>query len=704
MYHNYYHLKTDPFRLSPDHRFCYGHRSYRRARHYMDYALDRGEGFVVVTGAPGTGKSTLIEDLFAGLRGQPVVKAKLASTQLEADDLLRMVAFSFSVGAEGVDKATVLHRLTQSLGKQRSAGRKALLVVDEAQDLPAGALEELRLLTNLQEDTHPLLQIFLVGQPGLRDMIRDKSLEQLHQRIVAACHLEPLGLEETQAYVEHRLSRAGWEGDPCVTDAAFHIIQQFSDGIPRRINLICSRLFLHGSVEELHQLRTRDVRSVLQELHEEDLCALDDVTQEIIDLLVDIPLDVRDDCVPNVQLAPPPKTPPAPIPLKIENEEGERPELPEPAAAPVAEAEPDVPKLHVPGAAATSTESNVPADDRAAEAESDTAAPRPTQQRRVKRARRVAAAALVISLFGVGFYAVDVQPIPRMRAFVAEQFAQGTEKLNALRGRDANKSRSEVRDAKGPRVPESSQRPPPRTPANSVSANRNDAPARSAGVPQGNEPTAQAESAAQERRDVAPVQGGADTVKEDEGSNLRESRTDRETRNAERSEGPQEKELYGPVRYDRVVTEDVGVPAPTDASFPALEEKLRRIPLNVVRMEDGSLRINLRSAVPFANNSAEIDPASIDVLDKLAGALASHDNIELRVVGHASQGGAEEYNIDLSRRRAEAVANSLRERSNEQIKLSVEGRGSSEPVVPHDSADRKLNRRTVVYISTVDEG
>ncbi len=303
MYHKFYNLTTEPFRLSPDHRFCYKHRSYGRAKTYMTYALDREEGFVVVTGSPGTGKSTLIEDLFADLKAKPVVKAKLVSTQLEADDLVRMVVFSFGVQAAGLDKATLIVQLTDVLVKHRRSGRRALLVVDEAQDLSHSALEELRLLTNLQKDSVPLLQIFLVGQQELRDLIRDKSMEQLHQRIIAACHLEPLKAEETRAYVEHRLIYVGWNGDPCISDAAFHMIHEFSAGVPRRINLVCSRLFLHGCVEERHKLLVADVQEVLQELVDENLDPLDDIPREINDLVADIPAGLRDECTPSKRVA-----------------------------------------------------------------------------------------------------------------------------------------------------------------------------------------------------------------------------------------------------------------------------------------------------------------------------------------------------------------------------------------------------------------
>jgi len=150
-------------------------------------------------------------------------------------------------------------------------GGRALLIVDEAQDLTPKALEELRLLTNLQQDGQPLLQIFLLGQSELRDLVHSAGMEQVHQRIVAASHLQALKENETRAYVEHRLSVVGWRNDPAISTAVYPVIFKFSEGVPRRINLICSRLFLHASVERRHQISVADAKTVVAELQEEQL-------------------------------------------------------------------------------------------------------------------------------------------------------------------------------------------------------------------------------------------------------------------------------------------------------------------------------------------------------------------------------------------------------------------------------------------------
>jgi len=273
MYEVFYQLKLEPFRLSPDHKFRFEHKGYAQARAYMVYAFRRAEGFVMITGRPGTGKTTLIGELVESLPRDEIFTANLVCTQLRADDLLKTVGYSFGVGSARIDKAELLQRLTVLLHRWHREGRRALLIVDEAQDLTFSAMEELRLLTNIQVGGQPLLQIFLVGQPQLRDMILAPEMEQVHQRIVAASHIEGLQAEETEAYVIHRLQVVGWQGDPAIDRAIFPLLHKFSEGIPRRINLICSRLFLLGSVEQRHAIDVEDVRVVISELQAEHLAA-----------------------------------------------------------------------------------------------------------------------------------------------------------------------------------------------------------------------------------------------------------------------------------------------------------------------------------------------------------------------------------------------------------------------------------------------
>jgi len=255
------------------------HHSYKKAKAYMQYALQRQEGFVMVTGRPGTGKTTLINDLTSQLVSQGNLHAALTSTQIQADDLLRLVVLKFGLDGETGQKAQLIYRLETFLHRLAREGRRPLLIIDEAQDLAVDAMEELRLLTNLQRDNQPLLQIFLVGQEELRQTVLSRGLEQLHQRIVAACHLTPLDLEATEDYILHRLHRVGWDNDPKLSDDIFDPIHQASLGIPRIVNQICSRLLLHGMVEEKHALVLEDILEVINDLNAEQLLPMpsDDV-------------------------------------------------------------------------------------------------------------------------------------------------------------------------------------------------------------------------------------------------------------------------------------------------------------------------------------------------------------------------------------------------------------------------------------------
>jgi type II secretory pathway predicted ATPase ExeA/outer membrane protein OmpA-like peptidoglycan-associated protein len=271
MYERFYGLATDPFRLSPDHHFCFNHDNFARAKAYIDYALHRAEGFVMITGRPGTGKTTLVHDLLDRLAGTDVKVAMLMSTRLGAEDLLRMTAYAFGLDPKAPNKAMVLQGLMDFLSQQYQHGQRALLIIDESQDLAASALEELRLLTNLQHAGQPLLQIVLIGQESLRDLVRSREMEQLHQRLLAAWHLEPLGPVETVGYIQHRLTKAGWQGDPEFQPGVMQAIHGFSGGVPRMINLVCSRLLLHGFIEELHVIAVADAEFVLGELRQEEL-------------------------------------------------------------------------------------------------------------------------------------------------------------------------------------------------------------------------------------------------------------------------------------------------------------------------------------------------------------------------------------------------------------------------------------------------
>ena len=269
IYKTRYQLKDHPFRLGPDHRFSLDHPSYANAKAYLEYAISQGEGFIAITGEPGTGKTTLIHGLLAGLDKTHIQVATLTCAQLDPRSLIEMVLTSFGLQRNEGSKASLLAELETFLVKQSRSGRHAVLIVDEAQGMSPESLEELRLLSNLQHDNRLLMQVFLVGQEHLLDMIHAPGMEHLQQRLIAASHLEPLDLEETVTYIEHRLCHVGWQGDPAITEDALRLVHKFSGGVPRRINLICHRLFLYGGLQQKHELAGEDARHVIEELHNE---------------------------------------------------------------------------------------------------------------------------------------------------------------------------------------------------------------------------------------------------------------------------------------------------------------------------------------------------------------------------------------------------------------------------------------------------
>jgi general secretion pathway protein A len=268
MYEAYYHFTGKPFQLSPDPRFFFSSKGHRRAMSYLVYGVHQGEGFIVITGEIGAGKTMLANTLARELTSRNLVLAQVVSTYLKADDMVRMVAAGFGLSQED-SKAILLKRVEQFLITCHRQGKRALLMVDEAQNLPATSVEELRMLSNYTCDAKPLLQTFLLGQPELRRTLRSPKMEQLSQRVIASCHLGPMDGAEIQAYIVHRLQTVGWSGDPSFSDDAVAAIHKHSGGIPRKINVLCDRLLLMGHLDKKHAFTAGDVIEVVGELNQE---------------------------------------------------------------------------------------------------------------------------------------------------------------------------------------------------------------------------------------------------------------------------------------------------------------------------------------------------------------------------------------------------------------------------------------------------
>jgi putative secretion ATPase (PEP-CTERM system associated) len=271
MYESYYGLTSKPFQLNPDPNFYFGSKQHRRATAYLEYGLHQNEGFIVVTGEVGAGKTTIVRGLFAKLDSTKVVAAQLVSTQLDAEDTLRMVAAAFGVRTKNLGKSDVLLALEAFLVDVARQGKRCLLVVDEAQNLTAQAVEELRMLSNFQFDTQGLLQSFLIGQPEFRAIMQSPHMKQLRQRVIAACHIGPMDQDETRGYVEHRLKCAGYEGKPLFDNEAYAALHKASGGVPRRINSLCDRILLSGFLGGKARFKAVDVEELAQELNEETL-------------------------------------------------------------------------------------------------------------------------------------------------------------------------------------------------------------------------------------------------------------------------------------------------------------------------------------------------------------------------------------------------------------------------------------------------
>jgi len=267
MYDDHYGLSGRPFALTPDPKFWFDTATHRKAMAYLGYGLSQGEGFIVITGDVGAGKTTLVGHLMATIDRERLHVIKVVSSQVDGDDLLRIVATGLGVETAGLMKAQLLVAIERGLHSVARSGRRTLLIVDEAQALHTGALEELRMLSNFQAGGHALLQIFLLGQPEFRAALHGSDrLEQLRQRVIAMHHLDPMGTEEVEPYVLHRMSLVGWNGRPKFTPDAFAALYRGSDGVPRRLNQLAGRVLLFGAIEQIDVIDAKVVDAVIADI------------------------------------------------------------------------------------------------------------------------------------------------------------------------------------------------------------------------------------------------------------------------------------------------------------------------------------------------------------------------------------------------------------------------------------------------------
>lgn len=270
MFDNFYGLSGKPFQLTPDPEFYFRSITHRKALSYLGYGLAQGEGFIVITGEIGSGKSTLVAHMMESLDTNAVTVAQIVTSKLNEEEIVHVVATSMGLDVEGHDKATALTEIESFLHDEARSGRRVLLVIDESQNLSVPALEELRMFSNFQLGNHPLMQTLLLGQPEFRSTLQnDPNLEQLRQRVIAAHHLEPMQKSEIEPYIIHRLKKVGWEGNPAFDQRVYAELYEASGGIPRRVNQIANRLLLLGAVEERSRIDASMLQSVLKEMEAE---------------------------------------------------------------------------------------------------------------------------------------------------------------------------------------------------------------------------------------------------------------------------------------------------------------------------------------------------------------------------------------------------------------------------------------------------
>lgn len=267
MFDDFYGFSAKPFQLTPDPEFYFRSITHRKALSYLGYGLAQGEGFIVITGEIGAGKSTLVAHMMQSLDAAQVTVAQVVTSKLDGEEIIHVIARSFGLDIDGHDKATALSEIEGFFHDEARAGRRCLLVVDEAQNLSVSALEELRMLSNFQLGNHPLLQVLLLGQPEFRSTLqKDPGLEQLRQRVIAAHHLEPMQKAEIEPYLTWRLQKVGWNGNPSFDQRVYSELFDASGGIPRKLNQIATRLLLLGAVEERSRIDAAMLQAVLAEM------------------------------------------------------------------------------------------------------------------------------------------------------------------------------------------------------------------------------------------------------------------------------------------------------------------------------------------------------------------------------------------------------------------------------------------------------
>jgi len=250
MYKDFFGLRANPFNVNPDPRYLFLTRHTEEALACLTYGIQSRKGFVLLTGEVGTGKTTLINKLLEWLRAQQVPTAFIFNSRMNVPQFLDYMMADFGIPCDSRSKSQVLLRLYNWLLERYRAGETAVLIVDEAQNLPDEVLEEIRMMTNLETFTEKLLQIVLVGQTELEQRLKQPNLRQLRQRLTLRAKTHPLTLDEAKAYIQQRLRIAGSNGQQIFDGDALAAIHRYSTGIPRVVNLICEHCLVSAFVDQ----------------------------------------------------------------------------------------------------------------------------------------------------------------------------------------------------------------------------------------------------------------------------------------------------------------------------------------------------------------------------------------------------------------------------------------------------------------------
>ena len=271
MYCEFYGFREKPFTITPNPRFIFLSKNHREAFAHLLYGIDTHAGFIELTGEVGTGKTTVLRTLFEQLDERGIRTALIFNPCLSAQELMRSINREFGIPSEGLNSSELLDELNRFLLAESGAGRTVVLVIDEAQNLEPQVLEQVRLISNLETKTDKLIQIVLAGQPELKKLLGRTELRQLAQRITVSYHLTPLDVEDTTAYIEHRLEVAGDWRAAVFSPQALKGVFRWSGGTPRLINILCDRALLFGYVAESREISGRMVKGAIAEIRRKEL-------------------------------------------------------------------------------------------------------------------------------------------------------------------------------------------------------------------------------------------------------------------------------------------------------------------------------------------------------------------------------------------------------------------------------------------------